>query len=66
MFKKARKQDKMVVGMKNFYYAWGVSMQAFSQMKNQKICQALANDVSDIQAIMSITPQENTDDSKVQ
>ena len=35
-------------------------------MKNQKICQALANDLSDIQAIMGITPQENTDDSKVQ
>ena len=51
MFKKARKQDKMVVGMKNFYYAWGLSKQAFSHLKKQKICQALANDLSDIQAI---------------
>jgi len=52
--------------MENFYYVWGVSRQAVSYMKKQKICKALANDLSDVQAIMSIKPQENTDALKVQ
>ena len=36
----------MIVGMENFYYAWGVSRQAVSYMKKQKICKALANDLT--------------------
>ena len=33
--------------------------------ENQKIVQALSNDLSDIHAIMNITPQEKSDDSPV-